>query len=150
METMVFEKLILTLCLVGVDYVCVLLAMLADLRSGVMRARRNGERLSSGGFRRTVDKAGRYYVTLIAMTVIDAMLVCSVIFLWLTGGIEIAPLPVFTTLGGLGLCMIELKSIYENSQREGDFDKLLKGLRDAMRNEKVREALKELLESGKK
>ena len=147
MEMEVMRKLVMVLVLVAVDYVCVLLAVLADLRSGLMRARREGKRRSSRGYRRTVEKAGRYYVTLMAMTVIDGMVVGSVVFLWLTGGPELPPLPVFTSMGALGLCLIELKSIYENSQKEGEYDRFLRGVRNALENDKVRDVLKELLQN---
>lgn len=139
------KKMIMVLVLVAVDYVCVLLGVLADLRSGIMKAKRTGKRRSSQGYRRTVEKAGRYYVTLFAMTVIDAMIVGAVFFVELTGGPSLPPLPLFTSLGAIGLCSIELKSIYENSQEKGDYDKLLKNLKAALKNPVVIDAMKDLL-----
>ncbi|MCH5319434.1 MAG: phage holin family protein [Paramuribaculum sp.] len=138
-------NLVLVMGMVAVDYVCVLVAILVDLRSGVMNSKRSGRCRTSHGYRKTVEKAGRYYVTLIAMTMIDAMVVGSLVFLSLTGGPKISPLPVFTTLGAIGLCLIELRSIYENSQVDSDYDKVLEKFKDVLKNQRVREILKELI-----
>lgn len=76
MTDMLTTRMGLIAALVAIDYVCVLLAVLADLRSGILKARRQGVKRTSRGLRRSVEKAGRYYVMLFAMTLIDAM-VCG-------------------------------------------------------------------------
>lgn len=135
------EKLFFIICLVALDYVSVLIAVLADMRSGILKAKRTGETRTSRGYRRTVEKASRYYITLIAMTVIDSMTVSSLIFLSMTGNTTIPPMPLFTTIGAIGLCLIELKSIYENSQVKGDYDSVLKWLQKAFKDPKIRELI---------
>lgn len=144
----ILEKIGMVVCLMMIDYVCVLIAVIADLRSGVMKAKRIGESRTSSGYRRTVEKMSRYYVTLMALTVIDVLFVGAVVFLEMTNGPILPPLPIFTTLGAVGLCMIEVKSIYENSQVEGDYDKLLEGLKSALKNPNIRDTLKDLLVRG--
>lgn len=131
--------------LVGVEYVCVVAAVLADLRSGVLKARRLGEAVTSGGYRRTVEKASRYFITLIGMTLIDVMLLAAVVYLRAVAGWGIPPFPLFTTVGAAGLGMIELKSIYENSRERGDYDMIVRALRRMIADEKFRKALSELL-----
>ena len=55
------------------EYVMVLLAVIADLVSGLRKARMRGEARRSKALRRTVDKLCRYYNALFALSVIDAM-----------------------------------------------------------------------------
>ena len=54
-------------------YLMVLLAIMADLWSGVRKAKKNGIARSSCGFKRTIDKVERYYNVMLALTVIDVM-----------------------------------------------------------------------------
>ena len=54
-------------------YLMVLLAIMADLWSGVRKAKKNGIARSSYGFKRTIDKVARYYNVMLALTVIDVM-----------------------------------------------------------------------------
>ncbi len=128
MTDMLTTRMGLIAALVAVDYVCVLLAVLADLRSGILKARRQGVKRTSKGLRRSVEKAGRYYVMLFAMTLIDAM-VCGALLVAAADGPSLPPLPVFSTLGAVGLAMIELKSIYENAQDKSDYDRIIGQLR---------------------
>ena len=69
--------------LLAVDYVAVLACILIDCRSGAMRARREGIPRTSSGYRRTVEKASRYFITLIALTVIDLLALAAVMLLGL-------------------------------------------------------------------
>ncbi|MDE7461245.1 MAG: hypothetical protein K2M85_09255 [Paramuribaculum sp.] len=131
--------------LVGIDYVCVLAALLADLRSGVLKARRTDTPRTSRGLRRTVEKAARYYVTLFAMSVIDALALASAFYLRAVVGWEFPPFPLFTTLGAAGLCGIELKSVYENSREKGDYDTVARTLRRMLTDADFRSRLLDML-----
>ncbi len=131
--------------LIGIDYVCVLAALLADLRSGVLKARRADKPRTSRGLRHTVEKAARYYVTLFAMSVIDALTLASAFYLRAVAGWEFPPFPLFTTLGAIGLCGIELKSIYENSREKGDYDTAARAMRRILADPALRAKLLSLL-----
>lgn len=110
-----FPILILTFLL----YVGVLLAVFADLVSGVRKARQRGEARTSAALRRTVDKLVRYYNALFAMTVIDAMQMAAVVYLRYFEEISLLPVfPVFTLIGAVGEALIELKSIYEKAEQK--------------------------------
>ena len=80
-NTLEIEKLMSILGLVVGEYVLVLLAVLADLISGVRKAKKRGEATRSKALRRTVDKIARYYNVLFALTVIDAMQIAGVEYL---------------------------------------------------------------------
>lgn len=119
--------------------------MLADLRSGLLKARRQGVRRTSGGLRRSVEKAGRYYIMLFAMTLIDAMVCGALLFLEAADGPSLPPLPLFTTLGAVGLALIELKSIYENSHEKDDYDRIIGQLRKLLDDPAVVKRLLDLV-----
>ena len=111
------------LVLVCGEYVFILLSVIADLISGVRKARKRGEARRSAAFRRTVDKVSRYYNAMFALTVIDVMLITALLYLRITEDIYIIPLfPVFTCLGALGIALIEVKSIYEKAEEKEQDD----------------------------
>lgn len=150
MTDMLTTRMGLIAALVAIDYVCVLLAVLADLRSGILKARRQGVKRTSRGLRRSVEKAGRYYVmlfamTLFAMTLIDAMVCGALLFVAAADGPSLPPLPVFSTLGAVGLAMIELKSIYENAQDKSDYDRIIGQLRKLLDDPAIKGRLLEAM-----
>ena len=58
--------------IVAAEYILVLLAVLADMVSGIRKARARGDATRSRALRRTVDKLARYYNVLIVLSVVDA------------------------------------------------------------------------------
>lgn len=145
MTDMLTTRMGLIAALVAIDYVCVLLAVLADLRSGILKARCQGVKRTSRGLRRSVEKAGRYYVMLFAMTLIDAMVCGALLFVAAADGPSLPPLPVFSTLGAVGLAMIELKSIYENAQDKSDYDRIIGQLRKLLDDPAIKGRLLEAM-----
>ena len=110
------EKIVVTLWITFFIYVLVLLAILADLWSGVRKAKRNGVARSSYGFKRTIDKIARYYNVMLALSVIDAMQMASIWYLEKYYGYHWPMFPVVTLMGAIGICLIEIKSIYEKAE----------------------------------
>lgn len=104
-------------------YIEVFIMILADLWSGVRKAKLRGEVRSSFGYKKTIDKIARYYNALIALTVIDAMQMGGVWYLDGYYGWSIPIFPVVTLLGALGISLVELKSIYEKADEKvkGDY-----------------------------
>ena len=107
--------------LVIIDYFCVLIAILADLVSGLRKAKSRGEKCTSSGLRRSVDKIGRYYhLALFSMSIIDVLILTSLHCLK-ESGIDLMPcFPYMTTFGAISLTLIEVKSICERSDEKGD------------------------------
>lgn len=108
------------LTLLVVEYFGILLAVLADLISGVRKARREGRPCSSRGLRRTVAKLSSYYLALFCLTVVDGIAVAALVTLASLGRNPLPPFPYLTTLGSLSLAIIEAKSIAENSPHRAD------------------------------
>ena len=115
------KTLLWLLTMLLIDYTAVIIAVVIDLRSGLRRARRGGQPLTSGGYRRSVDKCLRYLLTLMAFTTVDAMIVVASMLFRSTRGWAIPVFPFCTTLCGLLLALIEGKSVMENTQRRSDF-----------------------------
>lgn len=109
-------------------YAGVLIAILADLVSGIRKAKARGEKCTSAGLRRTVDKIGRYYIALFSMTVIDFMLMAALNSLAASGTYLLPAFPYLTALGALALSLIEVKSIFESSDEKGDIRRSLREL----------------------
>lgn len=110
------EKIIVTLWILFGIYMLVLFAILADLWSGVRKAKRNGIVRSSYGFKRTVDKIARYYNVMLALTIVDAMQMSSIWYLEQYYDYVYPMFPFITLLGAIGVCLIEIKSIYEKAE----------------------------------
>ncbi len=124
--------------IVGVDYFAILAAVMVDLRAGTLKARARGERTTSRGYRRSVDKAGRYIITLLACTLIDLILVLSAIFLRSSMNFSVPAFPLFTTLGAVAMCLIEMKSVMESAQSKRDYRELVRNLNDLLNDKDLR------------
>lgn len=112
-------SLMLALAFTAGEYLLVLCAVLADLASGMRKARRRGEARRSKALRRTVEKLATYYNALIALTVIDAMQMSAIVYLRVACGYDDLPLlPAMTLLGSIGIAIIEVKSIYEKAEEK--------------------------------
>jgi hypothetical protein len=110
-------KIVIILWITFSLYFWPFVAVIADLWSGVRKAKINGVARSSYGFRRTIDKLARYYNLLLALTVVDAMHMSSVWYLDTYYSYTKLPMfPFITLLGAIGICIIEIKSIYEKAE----------------------------------
>ena len=104
-------------------YIEVFFMILADLWSGVRKARRRGEVRSSFGYKKTIDKIARYYNAMIALTVIDMMQISGIWYLTYYYGWSVPIFPLVTLIGAIGISLVELKSIYEKADEKvrGDY-----------------------------
>ncbi len=109
------------LTLLAIEYLGILLAVVADLVSGLRKARRQGDPCTSGGLRRTVAKLSSYYLALFCLTVVDGITIAALLTLASMGRQIVPAFPYLTTLGSLSLALIEAKSIAENSPHRTDF-----------------------------
>ena len=107
---------------VVLEYGLVLVAALADLWSGLRKARRRGEARRSEALRRTVSKLGQYYNAMFALTVVDLMQMGVMFYLRLSCGWDALLLPVLTVIGAIGIAVIEVKSIFEKAEEKQQND----------------------------
>ena len=118
------EKIITILWILFGIYILVLVAILADLWSGVRKAKRNGIARSSYGFKRTIDKIARYYNVMLALTVVDAMQMASIWYLEVYYQYHFPLFPFVTLIGAIGIGLIEIKSIYEKAEDKVKIDNI--------------------------
>ena len=115
------EKIIVLLWILFALYILVFFMIGADFWSGIRKANNNNIVRSSYGFRRTVEKIKEYYNAMIALTIIDAMQVTALWYLETYYKYEIPMFPFVTLVGAIGLCIIEIKSIYEKADDKQRF-----------------------------
>jgi len=116
------ELVIIGWMLFGI-YIGLFLMILADLWSGIRKAKKRGEVRSSYGYKRTIDKIARYYNALIALTVIDCMQMAGIWYLTYYYDWRVPIFPLVTLIGAIGMCAVEIKSIYEKADEKvkGDY-----------------------------
>lgn len=127
-------KIIVTIWILFGLYMLVLLAMMADLWSGVRKAKRVGIATSSYGYKRTIDKAVRYYNFLVALTIIDAMQMAAIWYLEQFYGYRLPFFPFITLLGAISIGLIEIKSIYEKAEDKIKIDNVAELAKQVARN----------------
>ena len=107
METIDIDKLFL---FVGVFFaVCILviLAIILDLWDGVHTARKTGQRVHSHKLRVTVSKMSEYFRFIVIGFLVDCL---GSLF-------SFYPLPIIAMLFGVGLIIVEAKSMFEHARR---------------------------------
>ncbi len=87
-----------------------------DFWAGVRKAKQRGEKITSEGWKRTVDKVARYYNMLLALVVIDCMQIAGVWYLDNYYDYHIPIFPFVTIMGALVVAAIEVKSIFEKAE----------------------------------
>lgn len=137
-----YVRLIVWVALILVaEYVGVLVAVLIDLRAGTLASVRRGERRTSRGYRRTVSKLSGYYITLLALTVVDVLTVLITLYLRVDTGLGLPVFPWLTTLGAIGLVLIEVKSVMESARSKEKCKALAEELLELLGSEDVRRAV---------
>lgn len=115
------EKIFIIIWVLFALNIEVFLMVMADLWSGLRKAKKNGVARSSYGFKRTVEKLGRYYNVMFALMVVDAMQLMCIWYINSFHGYNLIFFPFITLLGSIGLSLIELKSIYEKAEDKQRF-----------------------------
>jgi len=100
-------------------YFLVLVLVFIDLRGGIKKAKRNKQYVSSRGLRRTMSKIATYLVVLLAVTIVDTMLMLGIYGVRQYGSLLTTPVfPILTFIVAIFTGIIEVKSIYENTDKE--------------------------------
>lgn len=110
------EKIFTSLFILFGIYILVMIMILADLWSGLRKAKRIGEVRTSYGYKRTVSKVAQYYNVLIALTIVDAMQMSAIWYIEQYYEHHFWFFPFITFAGALLLSAIEIKSIYEKAE----------------------------------
>ncbi|MDE7443324.1 MAG: phage holin family protein, partial [Muribaculaceae bacterium] len=129
------------------EYSGVFLAIMADLWSGWRKAKATGAKRTSKALRNTVDKVARYYNALIALTVLDAMVMGAAIYLERFQGWNIPAFPAFSLIGALGLTLIEIKSICENTGKRKEMEHVSKMVSEILKRTDSHEVMHTIIDA---
>lgn len=112
-------------------WVVMIVAVCVDLWAGVDSARARGEKIYSGGFRRTFSKLGDYWRIQVMALIFDLIGSC----------ISWYKLPYASILVTAAITLIELRSVWENERaKKSNAGKLPSAIRDILNCSKARDA----------
>lgn len=95
--------------------ICPIFFIALDLWSGMRKAKERGEEITSDGWRRTVNKAVKYYNLLLAFLLVDGLQVAAIWYLNSFAGWRWPIFPWMLLFSVCGVAAIEIKSIYESN-----------------------------------
>lgn len=102
-----FEKVILFLGIFAAVCIFVIVAIMLDLWDGIYTARRTGVRIHSHKLRYTIGKMSEYWRFIIIAFLVDCVLMLFNFY----------PLPFVVALFGIGLIIVEIKSMCEHARK---------------------------------
>ena len=137
MTKLIINQLIIVLLCYVVDIV----AIIIDLRSGIKKAQQRGEYRSSTGYRRTIEKATKYFNFLIFGLLFDTLQITVCYLLHNQVGSNLPNIPFITIIFAVGILIIEVKSVYEKAE-----NKTKNEIKDAAKTAK--EVIKIIKEEG--
>ena len=103
-------------------YAAVIVAMAVDLWVGVAKARKAGIATRSTGYKRTCDKATKYFFPMLCLSCIDLM-ACTLL-----------PVPLFTLALAAFNVFCEYKSVMENTHEKAEMRKAEKTMSIILEN----------------
>lgn len=118
------KQLVILSILMLIQYVLVIGAVVSDFYSGTAKAKKLGVKMSSYGYRRTIEKMKGYFNLLIALSILDTAQILSIWYLNVFEEYDIPLFTWFTSLGVLFCCFIEIKSIYEKAEDKERFQEV--------------------------
>ena len=147
----ILQTFIPQLLILFIIYVLVLFVIFLDFFSGIRKAKRRSEFRSSYGFRKTVDKICRYFNMILVITAIDAVQMIAIVQLNAQTDYTLPVLPILTFMGAMFVGFIELKSIYENSEKkeQARIDDAGKALVEILGGKNVHEMIEGLVNYAK-
>lgn len=111
------DVIIVTICFIGI-----ILAMAVDLVTGVQKARERGEARTSTGFKKTCDKARKYFGPFLICVFMD-MVSCIVI-----------PFPIFSIIWTIWVLCCEYTSVREKAWEKAEIRKQDKTMQVILEN----------------
>lgn len=113
-------------------YILTCLAVGIDFWSGIAKCKRIGLPYSSREFRRTIIKLNQYLLFMVLFTVVDFALIISGLFPLF----NLSALPFFTLFALLVVWFIEVRSVWENTDKghKKDIEKAVGALGKLIRN----------------
>ena len=139
-QTFAVEHLYRFAFIVSLCMAAMLVSMLVDLIFGVRKAKRNGEATTSTGFKKTCDKARKYFSPFMATVCIDIIAACANL-----------QVPIFSMLWSAYCVFCEFISIREKAWQKAEIRKQERTMKVILENkEDIAKTLIQLLNQEKK
>lgn len=133
------QHLYLCALVIFICFLVLLIAMGIDLWSGVLKARERGEARTSTGYKKTCDKARKYFPTFAIAALMD-IVTCIIV-----------PFPIFVIAWTLYLCWCEFQSVREKAWQKAEIRKQDRTMQVILENkEGVAKAFAEVLKEQNK
>lgn len=143
-----FHSLGLFMLMVAVFYLAIIAFTLADLWSGIRKAKQAGHYCSSRGLRDTVNKLARYFNLVVMFTLVDMVIVFAISCL----GWPWPHFPFCTLVATVGCAFIEIKSVFEKMEdkQRARVEEAAKALIQLSKEKDVNSLLKTIVELSEK
>lgn len=139
-KTFAVEHLYRFAFIVSLCMAAMLFAMVVDLIFGVRKAKRNGEATTSTGFKKTCDKARKYFSPFMATVCIDIIAACANL-----------QVPIFSMLWAAYCVFCEFISIREKAWQKAEIRKQERTMKVILENkEDIAKTLIQLLNQEQK
>ena len=139
-QTFAVEHLYRFAFIVSLCMAAMLFAMVVDLIFGVRKAKRNGEATTSTGFKKTCDKARKYFSPFMATVCIDIIAACANL-----------QVPIFSMLWSAYCVFCEFISIREKAWQKAEIRKQERTMKVILENkEDIAKTLIQLLNQEQK
>lgn len=139
-QTFAAEHLYRFAFIVSLCMAAMLVAMVVDLIFGVRKAKRNGEATTSTGFKKTCDKARKYFSPFMATVCIDIIAACANL-----------QVPIFSMLWAAYCVFCEFISIREKAWQKAEIRKQERTMKVILENkEDIAKTLIQLLNQEQK
>lgn len=139
-QTFAVEHLYRFAFIVSLCMAAMLVAMVVDLIFGVRKAKRNGEATTSTGFKKTCDKARKYFSPFMATVCIDIIAACANL-----------QVPIFSMLWAAYCVFCEFISIREKAWQKAEIRKQERTMKVILENkEDIAKTLIQLLNQEQK
>ena len=139
-QTFAVEHLYRFAFIVSLCMAAMLVAMVVDLIFGVRKAKRNGEATTSTGFKKTCDKATKYFSPFMATVCIDIIAACANL-----------QVPIFSMLWSAYCVFCEFISIREKAWQKAEIRKQERTMKVILENkEDIAKTLIQLLNQEQK
>ena len=139
-QTFAVEHLYRFAFIVSLCMAAMLFAMVVDLIFGVRKAKRNGEATTSTGFKKTCDKARKYFSPFMATVCIDIIAACANL-----------QVPIFSMLWAAYCVFCEFISIREKAWQKAEIRKQERTMKVILENkEDIAKTLIQLLNQEQK
>ena len=139
-QTFAVEHLYRFAFIVSLCMAAMLVAMVVDLIFGVRKAKRNGEATTSTGFKKTCDKARKYFSPFMATVCIDIIAACANL-----------QVPIFSMLWAAYCVFCEFISIREKAWQKAEIRKQERTMKVILENkEDIAKTLIQLLKQEQK